>query len=55
MYKIPEYVQVTPGKCPGPAYVPVARLVLRLGWAPLPADPLLQADDDAPRPPQAAG
>jgi hypothetical protein len=55
LQSIPEYVQVTPGKCPGPAYVPTGKLVWRLQWQPLPLDPTQAIDDDRPGAPQGPG
>lgn len=55
MRSIPEYVQGSPGNSPGPGFVPVARVVLRLSWAPLPVCPLAATDDDRPERPQAPG
>ncbi|MFU8886141.1 MAG: hypothetical protein ACNA8O_11880 [Cyanobacteriota bacterium] len=55
LLKMQEYLSVISGKQPGPDWAPAARLVLRIGWQPMPVCPLREPDDDRPERPQAPG
>lgn len=55
LLKMQRELSVTSGKQPGPDWAPSARLVLRLGWQPMPVCPTQEPDDDRPERPQAPG